>query len=192
VLHDNKLNHFSQFHSASRPPANLHLTGTGQCQDRCTALSPWARTTDLSIRHFHANRFVTLTINFPAVHWGAVPPYRPVLDSSSHNMPNYQFLYMLSFCQGDLFWHHFHLYVVCLGLFLLLGDTCDPPSIRCILSSHLHCLPFYFTQYKRIKIVSYGVVSHLTMQGTVVTPLRSSITANDTLPQSRVGTVMTL
>jgi hypothetical protein len=87
---------------------------------------------------------------------------------------------MQSFCQGDLFWHYFHLYVVYLGLFLLLGDICAPPSIRCILSTYLHCLPFYFKQYKRIQLVSYSAaVSHLTMQGTVVTPLSNFITAND-------------
>jgi len=40
--------------------------------------------------------------------------------------------------------------------------------------------------------VSYSAFSHLTMQGTAVTPLSNFTTANDTLPQSRLGTVMTL
>lgn len=157
--------------------------------------SPFAVSADdnLSITHFHASRFVTRTINFPAVHLGAVPPYRSVLDSNAHNMLNYQFLSMPSFCQGDLSWHIFHLYVVYLSLFLLVGDICASPSIRCILSSYLHCLPLYFKHYKRIQLVSYSVVSHLTMQGTALTPpLSNIITAIDTPHQSRVGTVMTL
>lgn len=134
---------------------------------------------------FPCQSFHNLYSQFPTVHLGAVPPYRPVPDSSAHNMPNYQFFSMPSFCQGELFWHHFHLYVVYLGLFLPVGDICAPPSIRCILFSYLHCLPFYFRHYKRIQLVSYSVVSHLTMQGTVVTFLSNFVTANDTLPQSR-------
>jgi hypothetical protein len=173
VLHDNKFNHLVSF-ILPVDRQQIYLTGTAQCQDRRKR----GRQT-FPLRHFHANRFVTLTINFPAVHWGAVPPYRPVLDSSAHNRLNHQFLSMPSFCQGDLSWHHFHLYVVYLGLFLLLSDIFAPPSIRCIPTSYLHCLPFYFKQYKRIQLVSYSVVSHLIMQGTVATPLSNFITASE-------------
>jgi len=119
--------------------------------------SPFAVSADDRPFHnaFPCQSFRNSYNQFPTVHLGAVPPYRPVLDSSAHNMPNYQFLSMTSFCQGDLFWHHFHLYVVSLGLFLPVGDICAPPSIRCILSSYLHCLPSYFKHYKRIQLVLF-------------------------------------